>query len=354
MRKEKVKVAIWGFGAMGSGMAKMILKKKGFEIVGVCDINPAYLHKSVYQVLGFEIPKVGDLLIEDDINKVISPSCCDVAILATDSYTSRAYPKLKFLLENKLNVICTAEEMAYPKAQEKELSEKLDQIAKENKVSLLGTGVNPGMMMDLLVICLTGIMEEVDKIEVSRINSLSPFGETVMEEQGVGLSVEEFHTKMQAGNLAGHVGFKESIGMISEALGLKTDRFDQKMLPIVTSVERKSKYGFAGKGMVAGVDMRAEAYVEEKKILEMKHPQQIEPQLEGIQTGDYIKISGKPEVNMQIVPEVDGGVGTIAICVNMIPLIINASPGLKTMIDLPVPRAICGDVREMIEETKYD
>ena len=32
---ENVKVIIWGLGAMGGGMADMLLKKKGVDIVGV-------------------------------------------------------------------------------------------------------------------------------------------------------------------------------------------------------------------------------------------------------------------------------------------------------------------------------
>ena len=80
----------------------------------------------------------------------------------------------------------------------------------------------------------------------------------------------------------------------------------------------------------------------------MDHPQQIEPHLEGVKTGDYISIQGNPNVQMQIVPEVDGGAGTIAICVNMIPHIINARPGLKQCY-LPSPSNY-EDVREMIEE----
>ena len=84
--------------------------------------------------------------------------------------------------------------------------------------------------------------------------------------------------------------------------------------------------------------------------LEMLHPQQVEPQLEGGKTGDYITIKGTPNINMAITPEVPGGIGTIAMVVNMIPHVINARPGLKTMIDLPVPRAIMGDMRDMIEE----
>lgn len=352
MRKEKVKVLIWGFGAMGSGMARMILKKQGFEIVGVCDRNPSLANKSLYEVLNLPVPETGDLFITDDIEKIAHEKCADVALVATDSYTSKSFPKIKYLLEKKLNVISTAEEMSFPKAQEPDLAAELDRIAKENGVSVLGCGVNPGMMMDLLVVCLSGIMEEVEKIEVSRINSLSPFGETVMEEQGVGLSVDDFREKVAAGKLAGHIGFKESVAMINEALKLGINKFEQKMLPIVTTVDRKSKYGFAKAGAVAGVDMQANAYRDDKVIIELKHPQQIEPELGGVQTGDYINLYGKPNVSMQIVPEVDGGIGTIAICVNMIPHIINASPGLKTMIDLPVPRAIAGDVREMIEEGK--
>ncbi len=350
MRKEKVKVVIWGFGAMGSGMARMILKKQGFQIVGVCDRNPDFRNKDLYHLLGIENPDGEELLIKADIEDIITPGCCDVVLLATDSYTKHSFPKITYLLKNRLNIISTAEEMSYPDAQEPELAKELDRVAKENGVSVLGSGVNPGMMMDLLVVFLSGIMTDVEKIKVARVNSLSPFGATVMEEQGVGLSVKEFERLRQEGKIAGHIGFRESVKMISDALGLGINRFEQQMLPIITKVDRKSQHGFAGANHVAGVSMKAQGYRNQELLIEMDHPQQIEPHLEGVKTGDYISIQGNPNVQMQIVPEVDGGAGTIAICVNMIPHIINARPGLKTMLDLPVPRAIMSDVREMIEE----
>ena len=37
------------------------------------------------------------------------------------------------------------------------------------------------------------------------------------------------------------------------------------------------------------------------------------------ETGDYVIINGTPAVNMLNSPEIDGGIGTIAMCVNMIP-----------------------------------
>lgn len=347
MRTKLVKVVIWGLGAMGSGMVKMILKKEGFKICGVCDNNPNYIGKSLSEVLNI---KHRGTIIQGNIEDVVRNGSCDVAIVATDSYTKNTFSKIKYLLENKVNVISTAEEMSFPYANEPELAKELDTIAKANGVSVLGTGVNPGMMMDLLVLCLTGVMDEVNNIEVSRINSLSPFGKTVMAEQGVGLSIDEFNALNKKGEIAGHVGFKESIGMIGHGMGIEISNFNQKMEPIITDVNRKSAYGFAAKGHVTGVEMSATGEYNNQEFIKMLHPQQIEPHLGGVTTGDYIKINGSPNINMAITPEVDGGIGTIAICVNMIPHIINASPGLKTMIDLPVPRAILGDVRNMIDD----
>jgi 4-hydroxy-tetrahydrodipicolinate reductase len=168
-----------------------------------------------------------------------------------------------------------------------------------------------------------------------------------MEEQGVGITKEEFLAGVKNDTLSGHVGFPESVHMIADAIGWKVDKFEQQMDPIMTTVDRKSKYGFAKAGNVAGVNMRGQGYVNGEMKIDMKHPQQIEPEMEGTHTGDYIIIKGTPEVSMSIKPEVDGGLGTIAMCVNMIPHIINAAPGLKTMIDLPVPRAIMGDFRDL-------
>ncbi|MBN2605681.1 MAG: NADP-binding protein [Bacilli bacterium] len=346
---ENIKVVIWGFGAMGKGMADMLLTKKGVEIAGVCDLHPDLVGKSIFNVLEGEQGKHKEVLVSDNIESLLDNSKCDIVLLATDSYTKKAFPKMKMILEKGINVISTAEEMAYPKAQEPLLAKELDKIAKENGVTVLGTGINPGFIMDLLVIALSGVMSDVKHIEANRVNSLSPFGPAVMEEQGVGIKVSEFKSGVENHTLAGHVGFAESVNMIADAIGVKLDRFEQQMSPIITNIDRKSKYGEALKGNVAGVNMTGQGYIGENVFIDMKHPQQIEPELEGTSTGDYINIIGTPNVHMAITPEIDGGIGTIAMCVNMIPHVLNARSGLKTMIDLPVPRAILGDMRDLLE-----
>lgn len=343
---QNIKVAIWGFGAMGGGAAKVLLTKKGVDITGACARRTS--GKSIFEVLGVERGDREDVIINADIEKVLAVKP-DVCLLCTDSFTKNAFPKIKLLVEKGINVVTIAEEMAYPKAQSPELAAEIDRLAKANGVTVAGTGINPGLMMDLLAVCLSGCMTDVESILCRRVNSLSPFGPLVMKEQGIGITVEEFEEGCRTGHLAGHVGFAESVNMIADALGWKVDKFEQQMKPIVTTVDRKSPYGFAAAGDVAGVNMTGQGYVDGEVKIDMYHPQQIEPEMEGTHTGDYIELRGTPNVNMAIRPEVNGGIGTIAMAVNLIPHVINAKPGLKSMIDLPVPRAIMGDMRDMID-----
>ncbi len=344
---QNVKVIIWGLGAMGGGMADMLLKKKGVDIVGVIG-RGSKIGTSMYDYIKTERGDRPDVLIQSE-EDLLKEKAADVVLLCTDSFTKDAFPKIKKIVEKKMNVVSSAEEMAYPQAQSPELAAEMDRLAKENGVSILGTGINPGLIMDLLVVLMTGCCEEVEHIVSRRVNSLSPFGPAVMHEQGIGITVDAFKKGVETGTLAGHVGFHESIQMITDAIGWKLSApVTQSMEPIVTDVDRKSEYGFAKAGDVAGCAMKGFGYVDGELKVEMDHPQQIEPEQVGVQTGDYVIIKGTPNINMVNSPEVPGGIGTIAMCVNMIPQTINANPGLHTMIDLPVPRAIMGDMRDLI------
>lgn len=348
---KNVKVIIWGFGAMGSGIANMIHKKEGVDIVGVVDMG-AKVGTSIYDHIKAEKGDRPDVII-GEADDVIQPEAADVVIICTDSFVKGVFPKIEKCLENKMNVISSAEEMSYPQAQSPELAEEIDRLAKENGVSVLGTGINPGLIMDLLVVMMTGCCEEVEHILSRRVNSLSPFGPAVMHEQGIGITVEEFNKGVEDKTLSGHVGFEESIQMVADAIGWKlSEPVSTSMEAIVTDVDRKSPYGFAAAGNVAGVAMKGFGKVDGELKIEMDHPQQIEPEQVGVTTGDYVIIKGTPSINMVNSPEVEGGIGTVAMCVNMIPQIINAEPGLQTMLTLPVPRAIMGDMRDRIREDK--
>ena len=138
----------------------------------------------------------------------------------------------------------------------------------------------------------------------------------------------------------GHIGFRQSIMLIAKALGWTIEDIVEERQPIITNVRRKTNYVDVTPGNVAGCRHTARAYSCGREVIFLEHPQQVCPEAEGVRTGDYVIIDGDPPVNLRIEPEIPGGTGTMAMAVNMIPLVVNAPPGLLTMIDLPVPRSI--------------
>lgn len=349
---RKVKVVVWGLGSMGSGIANMVLSKRGFTIVGAIDMDPNKVGKKLYDILNVAANEDNHCTVTNDAGAVIKQGFADVCIVATTSFIKIVFPLIKMAAEAGMNVVTTAEEMSYPRTLDPELSDELDKIAKENQISILGTGVNPGFIMDLVVIMLTGVCDRVDSLNVTRINDLACFGKAVMVEQGIGLKPEEFIQGVKDDTVAGHVGFLQSFGMFEEAFGVKFNNIRQEKEPILTTVPRVTELVSVHAGDVAGCRQLGYANLGDKTFITMEHPQQIKPQMENIETGDYITVHGTPNLNLQIKPEIPGGIATIAICVNMIPLVINSEPGLKTMLDLPIPRAIIGDVRKIV--TKLD
>lgn len=350
--KSKIKVVVWGLGSMGSGIAKMILSKKGFQIVGAIDMDPKKTGKKLYEVLGVEPNEDNSCIVTKNADEAVKKGAAEVCVIATASYTKVVFPMIKKAAEAGMDVVTTAEEMSYPRAMDTELSDEMDKIAKENHVSILGTGVNPGFIMDLVVIMLTGVCDKVDNIKVKRVNDLGCFGKAVMDEQGIGLKPQEFKDGVKNKTIAGHIGFLQSFGMFEEAFNVKFNNVRQEKEPIVTNVPRSTDIVSVKPGDVAGCRQLGYANLGDKVFVTMEHPQQIKPELENVNTGDYIKISGVPNLDLQIKPEIPGGIATIAICVNMIPLVMNSEPGLKTMLDLPVPRAIIGDVRDLVKNRK--
>jgi 2,4-diaminopentanoate dehydrogenase len=351
-RVENVRVVIWGFGAMGSGMARMILAKKGIDVVAVCDHAPDRCGKDMHEVLSVERGDSPKVLIADRPEQVIAKGMADVLLLATGSTTADCFEKIIYGLEQGMNVITTAEELAYPQAQQPELARQIDQAAKRHKVTVLGTGINPGFVMDYLVLAMTGACEQVDHIQATRVNDLSPFGPAVMKGQGVGVSVDEFSQGVSDGNIVGHVGFPESIRMIADGIGWNVEKIGENREAIVSTTQRKTGHVEVASGDVAGCRQTGIGYVEGDRKIEMVHPQQILPELEGVETGDFIHIKGTPDISLSIKPEIPGGTGTIAMCVNMIPQVINAEPGMVTMLDLPVPRAVMGDFRDAVRDDR--
>jgi 2,4-diaminopentanoate dehydrogenase len=329
-----IKVAEWGTGMMGQGLLGFILDRpKDIDLVGVIVTNPAKEGKSAGELLG----RPCDVKMTTDFAAVLAKKP-DVVCINTQSNLHEITDQVVPALEAGCDVICIAEKLSYPWASDAAWAERIDGLAKKHGVSVLGTGINPGFMLDALIVMWSSICLRVDKIVATRVNDLSPFGPTVMTGQGVGTTVEQFEKGVGDGSIVGHIGFPESIHLIARALDWEIDRIEETREPIVTKVERSTPHVHVAPGDVAGCRHIGRGYVGGEPKIELIHPQQIHPELEGVDTGDYIEIHGDPNVNMANKPEIPGGKGTYASTGNYIPLMKDAPAGMLTVVDMPLPR----------------
>lgn len=330
-----IRIVQWGCGAMGCGMMALTLKKRNLQLVGAIDSRMAIAGRDVGERL--ESGRKIGVEIRSDAEQVLKETRPDVVLLATSSFTRDVFEPLSLIAEHGADAITIAEEMAAPRVKAPELARRLDELALARGMTILGTGINPGFVLDSLILMLTGVCQEITAIEAARVNDLSPYGQTVMRTQGIGLAPEEFRRGVADGSVDGHIGFAESIAMLSERLNLEIDDVVEEKAPIITSVARETACIKVAPGMVAGCNHTAKGLRKGQPVITLNHPQQILPQLENQHTGDFINISGRPELHLRIEPEIPGGIGTVAIAVNMIPAVLAAAPGLKMMSDMPLP-----------------
>ncbi|HDD69835.1 MAG TPA: hypothetical protein ENG19_01770, partial [Candidatus Bathyarchaeota archaeon] len=204
---KKVKVTLYGVGAVGSLIAKFLLEKEGIEIVGAIDIAKEKVGKDLGKVLG--IGKTLGIKVSNDVNSVLSKEKADVAIHTTSSYLKETYPQIASIISHGVNVISTCEELSYPYLTEPELSKKLDTLAKKHEVTVLGTGINPGFLMDTLVITLTAVCQKIKRIEAVRVMNAATRRLPFQKKVGAGLTVEEFRRKIENREITGHVGLEQ-------------------------------------------------------------------------------------------------------------------------------------------------
>jgi 4-hydroxy-tetrahydrodipicolinate reductase len=331
---------------MGSGIARMVLAKPGLELVGAFSKRAHRGGMDLGEVIGLD--RVLGISINSDLEKVIEETQPEVAIQASYSRATDAAIDISTLVQHGINVISIADEMVYPQQKFPALAESLHWEAVSHGVSILGTGANPGFVLDLLVITLTGVCADIHTITARRVNDLSAYGPSVLASQGVGLTIDAFHEGLQNFTIVGHVGFVESMHMIASAVGWEIERIEETREPIVSQVRRATLFVTVEPGQVAGCHHKAIAFVGGIPVITLDHPQQVEPQLEGIQTGDSIEILGSPHINISGSPEIPGGQATMALAINTIPRVLNSAPGLHTMTDLPVSAAMLTDARRFL------
>ena len=331
--KKQFDIIQVGLGPMGKIITKLLLQRKNISLRGVIDIDPLLVGKELSEVL--DIEKKLDLTIESDLDSILSRENADVVIIATSSSLEKIVPTIESAVKSGSNVISICEELSYPFQYHTERVKKLDDLAKSNNVTIVGTGINPGYLMDLLPIVLTAPCQTVKSIKVTRMMNSAKRRVPFQKKIGTGLSIDEFHKKISNKEITGHVGLTQSIQMIVSALGIEYDEIVE-LLPqeIIAEKELTTSYGeIVPEGYICGLQSKAYAKKEGREIIHLDFIAYAGEHEEY----DSVLIEGIPSIHQKIIGGVHGDLGTSAIVANLIPKVVEARTGLLTMKDLPVP-----------------
>ena len=326
---KKIRVVQFGVGPIGASIVKLMRQKSEIEIVGAIDRDPAKAGRDLGEVVGAQDAPWGVSVAAEAGEMLEKP--VDVVVHSTSSYLKSVMDQLLECLAAGCCIVSTCEELAYPFRKSPELAAKLDAAAKDEGVALVGTGVNPGFVLDKLVLTLSAVSQTVDSARAVRVVDASKRRLPLQKKIGAGMTPEEFRAQVDAGVIKHH-GLPESVAMVADGLGFEIDDIAETIQPVIAQENIRTEFLEVAPGQVAGVHQiaRGTSRGEEKIFLELqmyvgaKNP------------ADTIELKGRPNLSLVIPGGTHGAVATAAIAVNAIPAIVAAPAGLRTSRDLPL------------------
>jgi 4-hydroxy-tetrahydrodipicolinate reductase len=319
-------VVHYGLGPIGLAVAALVAQRPWLRSVAAVDLSPDLVGRRLGDLSGSAVP-----------GPVISPSYAStaeaaVAVHCTGSSLERVAPQIIELASAGLNVISTTEELAFPWQAHPRAAAEIDTVARGARVTVLGTGINPGYAMDYLPIALSAVAQRVDKVVVHRVQDAATRRLPLQRKVGAGLSPEAFRANAADGRL-GHVGLAESAHALARALGWRLTDLHETIEPITAEAATSVAEGVIEPGQVLGLHQTAQGRVDSKTVIDLTLDI-------GIAVGpsrDKVLLMGVPDLELEVPRGLHGDTATAAIVVNGIPRVLAAPPGLAVMAELPPP-----------------
>lgn len=330
LQQDKVRTIHYGIGAIGSEVVRACLSNPEIEIVAAIDAHPSKSGRDLGEAAG--IGHTLGIPVHYEVEPVLKDVYADVIVHCTGSSLTEVYPQIMAILAAEKSVISSCEELAFPWVRYPEISHKLDRRARESGVRVLGSGVNPGFVMDFLPLMLLTATQQVKTIRVERIVDVGTRRIQLQRKAGVGLSPSGFQKGATDGGI-GHVGLRESVFMVADTLGWRLEDVTETLEPVIATDRKKTEFYSVEKGYSLGLRQSARGVLNGQEVIRLD----LEMSLGARDPRDVIEIDSRPPIRMVIPGGIQGDLATAAILANCVPALARSrSVGLMSMRDLPM------------------
>ncbi len=337
---EPIGTLHYGLGPIGCEVVRVVASKQGMRPVAAVDIDPAKAGKDLGEVAG--LGRELGVQVSGDLASALSSVRSDIAVHSTGSSLVQVMPQLESILAARLPIVSTCEELAFPIAERVEPAGRLDQLARDQGVAVLSTGINPGFSMDIMAIAFSGVCQDIRSIRVTRVLDAGGRRLPFQQKVGVGLEREAFQKLVDAGKVR-HVGLLESVNMIAAAVGWELDETRESTEAVVATRDLETEYFQVKPGQIAGVHQVGLGLAGGRELIRLDVSMYV-----GAENSDSVRIEGVPPIDMVVRSGLHGDRCTAAIVANSIPRVLSHAPGLATMKDIPHVAATLGDVRRQV------
>ena len=324
-----VPVVIAGLGDIGRAVARAVLSRPELRLVGAVDPSQDLAGKPLEALLGVPCP---ELMVEATSARAFAAARGGVLLQATGSTFTSVLDQIEDAVQSGLSVVSTCEELAYPWLRYEDRAERLDALCEEHDVAVIGTGVNPGFVLDRLPAFLSQVVGTVRHIKVVRVVDASTRRASLQRKIGAGLSEEAFHDAVDQGSI-GHVGLAESATLAALGCGLELDEVDEEIEPLVAEEDFDGALVPVKHGQVAGLQHVVRGFSEGKELVRLDLTIAIGAE----DPRDEVELDADPPLRLVIPGGVAGDDATAWAVVNAV-LPVTLLHGLVTVLDLPSGR----------------
>jgi 4-hydroxy-tetrahydrodipicolinate reductase len=326
-----VRAIVYGVGAMGSIVARLLLDK-GVEIVGAVARSPAKVGRDLGEVAG--LGRAVGVTVDSDARPALERGA-DVAVVSVASYLHVMADHFRLCLEHGANVVTIEEEAIYPWTTAPELAAELDRVAKEHGVTLAASGAQDVFWMKL-VATLMGASHRIESVRGRCSWNADDYGPEVTAHVHAGASPEEFELYVREHGWPDFVARATLEALVADT-GLTLGSVSSTVSPVLASVDTPSHS--MGITIPAG---RLLGVVDATTVETAEGPSftfEMAGRIYGPGEADQNEwlILGEPELHLRN-DRVPTRLITCTTVVNRIPDVIAADPGLVTLDRLPQPR----------------
>ncbi len=327
-----IRLVLCGVGNVGRNVARLAAARDGLQVVAASSRNADLVGADLGELA---TGQPNGVTVSDRAEALATKA--DVLLIATTSFIAEVAEDIAAGLEAGLNVMCTAEEMAYPWAIDPEFAAQIDAKAHQAGVTVLGAGANPGYIYEVLALALTGAATRVDRISVRRVVDLSRFSATVQRRLGLGFNPDEHAAGVAAGDIYGHIGYPHTMATFARRFGRSVDRVSETISPIPAQAAIDTVAVPIGAGQSAGFKQVTTGYSGGEEWFTATFLGHVDLASVDLAPEDSYDIGGDPDLHAVVRPGFNPQFTTMAVLVNMLPAVVAARPGLLSVTDLPVP-----------------